>query len=160
MNVAIITHSLSGTTKEFADIIAAELAKNSHTVEQTLIETDPAVKSGGVNRCRKFTIKNLPDCSRYDIVFVGGPVWAFSASPVIIECLKNLKGIGGKKVVPFVTMGFPYEWLGGRSAISLMSKTAMAAGAAVHHPGVIIPKMFRNFKKNMREGAAKMTASV
>lgn len=49
-----------------------------------------------------------------------------------------------KKVLPFVTMGFPFAGMGGKAAIKHMSK-AIAEKNGNALPGIIIPKMFRKF---------------
>lgn len=159
MKIGIIVHSSTGTTKEFSNIIAHELKQNGHHVDQVLLETDVPITSGTIRKCKKFAISNMPDGSSYDIILVGGPVWAFSASPIIIDCIKRMKGLSQKKVIPFVTMFFPLKTMGGTSAVALMKKTARDAGAEVLS-GVIVPKAFHNFKKDMRTQAAAIAARL
>jgi flavodoxin len=159
VKIAIVVHSNTGTTRRFADRIAERLRTDGHTVELTQLETDVPVKSGTVRGHKRFSIINLPDCAAYDAVFVGGPVWAFSASPVIYEAVKALKGLSGKRVVPFVTMGFPLRFMGGTQAIGLLSTTARQAGAEVL-PGAIAPKMFHDQDREMKEGATSIAAQL
>ena len=104
---------------------------------------------------KDFKITNLPNGKEYDALLVGCPVWAFAASPVLAVAVKNLKNIKGKFVLPFVTMGFPFKGWGGNQAISSLEKTLGEAGAKVL-PGIIIPKMFHNFKKLMSDEAGKI----
>ena len=152
MNVGIIIHSKTGTTLKFGEIIAAELRQNGHTVEIVELATDIPVNGGSVRQSSKFKISNIPDCAKFDVILAGGPVWAFAASPVIIDCLKTLRNISGKKLLPIVTMGFPLPSMGGRQAIALMSNVAASNGADVL-PGVVISMMFHNHQSDMEKAA-------
>ncbi len=155
MNIGIIIHSKSGTTLRFGRLIAENLKEQNHIVDLTELRTDIPVNLGSVRQPKKFSIVNIPDCTKYNAILVGGPVWAFSASPVIIGCMKELKGISGKKLLPFVTMGFPFPFMGGSQAITLMSDTAAGLGAKVL-PGKIIPKLFRNYNLHMKKVASEI----
>lgn len=138
MLIGVVVHSHTGSTLDFADRIADKLRKKGHSVELTQLKTDGQVRP----RQKEVRIVNLPDCSRFDAVLVGGPVWAFDASPVIVTGIKSLKGVSGKKLLPFVTQSFPFESMGGTSAIETMRKAAEEVGAIVM-PGIIAPKLFR-----------------
>ena len=109
MHLGIIVYSQSGTTLRFGERIAARLREAGHAVDLVKLETDVPVKMGPAPN---FKIVNLPDGAKFDALLVGGPVWGFSASPVIVAGIKALKGIAGKKVLPFVTMGFPLPGMG------------------------------------------------
>lgn len=152
MKIGIIFHSKTGTTLGFAHLIGGTLREGGHQVELIDLQTDAPVNLGSVRSAPTFKVTNLPDGSSYDALLVGGPVWAFSASPVIYAAVKELKNIKDKKVLSFVTMGFPWPGMGGKQAIALLNKELAAAGAIVL-PGVIIPKMFHNYQKLMAEAA-------
>ncbi len=145
LKTAIIVHSQTGTTLEFAEHIAAQLREKKHSVDLVHLQTDPEIKSGSVRRTAPFKISNLPAVKDYSLILLGGPVWGFSASPIAIAALKKLGDLSGKKILPFVTMGFPHPALGGRKAIVMMSDKARESGATVL-PGKIIPKLFHDFK--------------
>lgn len=155
MKICIIVHSKTGTTLKFGEIIARKLQEKGHTVDLVRLETAGPVRPGSVRQAQKITITNMPDGAKYDVICAGGPVWGFSASPVIIECLKGLKNISGKKIVPFATMGFPFQGMGGSQAINLMSSVAENAGAAML-PGKVVTKMFHNSKKLMENAATEI----
>jgi len=155
MYIAIYYYSITGTTEEFASRIANALIKEKHHVEIVKIRTSVEVTGPG----QKFKIINEPDFSKFDIVLWGGPVWAFSACPVIIECIKKSKGLSDKKVIPFVTMGLPFKSFGGNRAINQISKTTMDMGAKVLF-ATIIPKLFHNFKKLMDEEVIKIASMI
>ncbi|MGE5606712.1 MAG: flavodoxin family protein [Bacteroidota bacterium] len=155
MKIGIIFHSKTGTTLGFGHLIGGTLREGGHQVELVDLQTDAPVNFGSVRSAPPFKVTNLPDGSKYEALLVGGPVWAFSASPVIYAAVKELKNIKGKKVLPFVTMGFPLPGMGGKQAIALLDKELTAAGAIVL-PGVIIPKMFHDYQKLMAETAQKI----
>jgi hypothetical protein len=62
-------------------MFAGSLRKKGHSVDVVEIKTDPSVNSGSARSHPKFSITNIPDCKKYDALLIGGPVWAFSASP-------------------------------------------------------------------------------
>lgn len=155
MKIGIIFHSKTGTTLGFGHLIGGMLREEGHQVELVDLQTDAPLNFGSVRSAPPFKVTNLPDGSKYDALLVGGPVWAFSASPVIYAAVKELKNIKGKKVLPFLTMGFPLLGMGGKQAIALLDKELTAAGAIVL-PGVIIPKMFHDYQKLMAKMAQKI----
>jgi flavodoxin len=157
MNIIIIVHSSTGTTRKFADRIADRLKEGGHNIKLTQIETDVPIKSGTVRSCAKFVITNLPDIKEYDAILLGGPVWGFSASPVIIACINALDDLKGKKVLPFVTMGFPFKFMGGNQAIGMMSRNAADKKATVL-PGVSVSKLFHDIEGDMDKAAASVSS--
>ena len=159
MNIAIIVHSKTGTTRKFADRIADRLKKDGHSINVIQIETDVLIESGSVRSCKRFSITNLPDIKAYDALLLGGPVWGFSASPVIVACMNALGDFGGKKVVPFVTQGFPFKFLGGKQAIGLMSRNAAEKKATVL-PGAIISKLFHDIEADMDKAADSIASTL
>ncbi|MEO0185603.1 MAG: flavodoxin domain-containing protein [candidate division WOR-3 bacterium] len=155
MHIGIIYYSLTGTTEEFANRIANGLIKEKHHVEVVKIKTNIEVKGPG----QKFEIQNNPDCSRFDFILFGGPVWAFSACPVVLQFIKQSIGLTGKKIIPFVTMGFPFKSLGGNNAINQINKAAKTVGAEVIS-GVIIPKLFHDYKKLMDKAVLEIVSKI
>lgn len=143
MLIGVLVYSHTGATLEFADRIAQRLRKKGHAVEMTEIKTDGEVRHRQKDDVR---LLNVPNCEKYDAVLVGGPVWGFTASPPTIACIRSLQGVSGKKLLPFVTMGFPFEWMGGTNAIEAMRKAAEGVGAIVM-PGMIAPKLFRRYSR-------------
>jgi flavodoxin len=129
MKAVVVVHSKTGSTLEFGNIIAEKLKEKGHSVDVVRLETDAPVDSNPRSQ-QKLKFTNLPDASRYDAVFAGGPVWGFSASPVIMQAVKEMK-LSGKKVLPFVTHGLPFAALGAKQSIEAMKKTAKDAGAEV-----------------------------
>jgi flavodoxin len=149
MKTIIIVHSSTGTTLNFAEDISDQLKKEKHDVKLVHLQTDPVIKGGSVPKTASIKFTNLPDIKDYELILLGGPVWGFSASPIAIAALEKLGKLSGKKILPFVTMGFPFPAMGGNRAISMMSDKAKELGATVL-PGKIIPKLFHNFKKQFK----------
>lgn len=156
MNIGIIVHSKTGTTLKLGNLFTEKLRQKGHSVEVTELKTDPPVDSGTVRNHPPFSLTNLPDCHKYDALLVGGPVWAFSASPVIFEAVKALKDVSGKKVMPFATEGFPFTFAGGKQAIGLMSRILAEKGANVL-PGKIVTSL--NREKMMEKAASEVASS-
>ena len=152
MKIAIIVHSLTGSTLQMAKLIEGKLVKAGHIVNLTQLQTNVPVKTGSIHQPMAFEITNLPDVTEFDAVIAGGPVWAFGPSTIAYKAISTLFGLKGKKLLPFVTMGFPLRGMGGTSAVKHMSKAAAENGAIVLQ-GVIVPKMFHNFELLMEQGA-------
>ncbi|MDD4362681.1 MAG: hypothetical protein PHD33_00515 [Atribacterota bacterium] len=159
MNTIIIVHSLSGTTLEFSEHIAAKLRENKHTVHLIHLQTDPVIKSGTVRHSIPFKFTNFPEIKEYELILLGGPVWAFSASPVVISALDKMEDLSGKKLLPFVTMGFFHPSLGGRQAINMISSKAREKGATIL-PGKIIPKLFHDFRNLFKVEAEDIVKNI
>jgi NAD(P)H dehydrogenase (quinone) len=152
MKIGIIVHSQTGTTLAFGQKIAGKLQGNGHTVELMELKTDGPVQPRATN----ISFLNIPDARPFDSLLIGGPVWAFSASPVVLAAIKKLPGISGKKVMPFVTMGFPLTGMGGKKAIKQMSEALVGAGALVL-PGKIVPKLLHNVSALMEKESLAIT---
>jgi NAD(P)H dehydrogenase (quinone) len=140
MNVVIVIHSQSGHTVMMARALAELLRKAGHEVAIELLRVRGKVHPGA----RGFSLRNTPEVEPYDMLLVGGPVWAFSASPVIMRFLSEVKSLKNKKAIPFVTMGFPFKALGGVQALRKMSDSLELSGAEVL-PGEAV---FYSFGKN------------
>jgi hypothetical protein len=119
------------------------------------LRIDPPDWQGSSRADPDFRILNMPDGNKYDALLFGGPVWGFSASPVILKCIKGMEGLKGKKVLPFITQGFPFAGLGGKRALGQMVKEAAGKGADVL-PGRSAQKMFHDMEKMMRKAASEV----
>jgi flavodoxin len=106
--VLIAYYSFEGNTK----FIAESMAK---AVKADLLEIKPVkeLKSKGLMKYfwggKQATMKEKPalrpigkDLSKYDTIFIGTPVWAFTFSPPIRSFLSQ-KGLQGKKIALFAT---------------------------------------------------------
>ncbi len=149
MKISVIVHSKTGTTRRFAEKIAEKLRSQGHETKLVQLEPDKPVNPDS----KEFAITNAPDCSGFDVVLAGGPVWAFAASPVIHRFLTNSPDINGKRVIPFVTAGLPFRFLGANRALKQMTADATQAGARVEH-GAAVLGFFHNRELEMEQGAS------
>jgi len=129
MNIAIVIHTSSGHTLKFAQAIRDKLVSLGHEADLTGLRTVGAVTAGLLPLTRvNFTIKNPPELEGFDTVLVGGPVWGFKASPVIMRYLaEDVQNLKGKRALSFVTMSMA----GGGKALRMMNGELEAAGAEV-----------------------------
>ena len=111
----VVYFSWGGTTKELAGQIQKSTGADIFRLEPdepypssytptTKVAKDELDK----NIYRK--VKESPDLSGYDTVFVGAPVWWHTAPMIVQGWLKdNEKNLSGKTVVPFVTYASTYR---------------------------------------------------
>ncbi len=116
MKTLVTYFSASGVTrnaaKQLADIIGADLfeivpeqlytdadldwrdKKSRSTIEMSDKTSRPAIKDGG----------KVPNFNQYDVVYVGFPIWWYTA-PTIINTFIEANDFTGKTIVPFATSG-------------------------------------------------------
>lgn len=108
----IIYYSLTGKTKEIALQIQALTNADIYEIKpKEEIKQNPAlyliskkqISSGKYPEI----INDFPDISKYNTIFVGSPVWWYTAAPVMLEFLKEFD-FQNKNVVPFSTQGSNY----------------------------------------------------
>lgn len=154
MKIAIVLHSQSGHTARFAKIIASKFNENGHDADVKLLRT-----TGNVAPFKKnFELRNPPDINEYDAALFGGPVWAFSASPVIMKYLSQLNSFKGKKAASFATMGFPFLWMGGNQAIKAMDNSLECCGADILK-GEVVPYHFKANTERLNKAADRLFKS-
>ncbi|MBR2081572.1 MAG: flavodoxin [Elusimicrobiaceae bacterium] len=90
--------------------------KNSRS---TLEMKDPA--------CRPAITLPVPDVQKYDVVFVGFPVWWYR-EPSIIDTFMEACDFTGKKVVPFATSGTSGIGDSGKNMQKLASSAIVETG--------------------------------
>jgi flavodoxin len=154
MNICIIVHSQTGTTLQFAELLSEKLRVRGNSVDLIQLRTNVPVIAGSVKHPTDFNITNLPDISDYDAVIAGGPVWSFSASPVIYKAITILPGLRGKKFLPFVTMSAAIAGTG-TSSLKVMSDAAEKLGAETL-PGVVISKLLTDIDAVFKREAEKV----
>ena len=143
MKIGIVIHSQSGATANVAKKLDAALTARGHDVDTTLLRTAGRVKP----RNTSFEIRNAPPAEPFDAIVVGGPVWAFTISPVILKYAKGLGKLTGKKALCFVTKGLPFAWTGGNNALRVLENGVSISNATIC-PGAIINTV------NARSGTA------
>jgi flavodoxin len=127
MKLIIVVHTQSGHTGECARAVAERFRNAGHDVDISMLRTVGAVSP----RSTKFDLKNPPEINEYDGVIFGAPVWAFTASPVIMKYLGGLKNMKGKKALNFVTKGLPFNWTGGTQALKAMDNEVETTNGTV-----------------------------
>lgn len=108
----IIYYSLTGKTKDIAQQIQS-------LTNGTLYEIKPKeeIKQGAslyLTSKKQISsgdypeiMNDFPDITEYDTIFVGSPIWWYTAAPVVLEFLKEFD-FQNKNVVPFSTQGSNY----------------------------------------------------
>ena len=124
MKIGIIIYSQTEHTYYVANKLKEKLLNSGHSVKIERLNPVGKVHPG----IKEIEFENIPDIKDYDLVIFGSPVWAFSLCPVLKFYLNNLSSLENKKVICFVTMGFPFEWMGGKNAISQMEKLCKSKG--------------------------------
>jgi flavodoxin len=152
MKVAFVIHSETGHTAKFARAIAAKFNENGHDTDITMLRTSGRVRPRAT---AGFQIRNAPELDEFDVMLFGGPVWGFSASPVILEYLCDLKGLNGRKVMSFATMGLPFKQLGGNRMLKDMDEQLEASGGKVL-PGEVLWYPFWVNKTKMAEAVERI----
>jgi flavodoxin len=158
MNIGIIVHSHSGHTAAMAKAIAGRFRSANHEVDIIPLMTSGLHKPGS----RNFTISNTPeegDMNSYEAILFGGPVWGLKASPVIMEYLRWLKKLSGKKTLCFVTKGLPWKSFGGNQALRAMNEELKASGCTVL-PGEILHYFFGFNKRKLQEAVERIFENV
>ena len=133
MKIGIILHSQSGTTAKVARVISSLLTDKGYDVDTHLLRTIGKVSPGSSS----FELKNIPETDGYECLILAGPVWAFSASPVIMKYINQLGRLNDKKALCFVTKGLPFQWTGGTRALNTMESELALSGAEIL-PGAIL----------------------
>jgi len=133
MKIGIVIHSYTGNTLLVAEKIRRELEQKGHCVEINRVEAldeDPS-------KTEDIKIKTSPEIYQYDMVIFGAPVRAFSVSPAMALYLGQLNSMQDKKALCFVTQALPFEWMGGKRAISQMKKALYLKYADIPDTGII-----------------------
>ena len=108
----IIYYSLTGKTKDIALQIQSLTngtlyeIKPKEEIKQgpsLYITSKKQISSGNYPEI----INDFPNAEEYDTIFVGSPIWWYTAAPVVLEFLKEFD-FQNKNVVPFSTQGSNY----------------------------------------------------
>ncbi|MDR3247603.1 MAG: flavodoxin [Treponema sp.] len=107
MKTAVVYYSYDGST-----VAVAEFLKNSLQADVFRVETQDEKKRGGLAKYiwggRQVFTNAKPDLkplafnpADYDLLIIGGPVWASSPAPALVSYLSSAK-LGGKKLALFL----------------------------------------------------------
>lgn len=148
MKIGIIVYSQTGNTYSVAQRLQEKLTAAGHVAQIERVvpvgEVHPGVKN--------LTFERLPEADIYDALIFAAPVQAFSLSVAMSVYLRQLSALGNKKNACFVTMAFPYPWLGGNRAIAQMKKICESKGGKICGTGIV------NWSNKQRE--AQITGLV
>ena len=108
----VIYYSLTGRTKDIA--LQIQKFTNADIYE---IKTKEEIKQGPslyITSKKQISSQNYPDIindfpniEEYDTIFVGSPIWWYTATPAVLKFLKEFD-FKNKNVVPFSTQGSNY----------------------------------------------------
>jgi menaquinone-dependent protoporphyrinogen IX oxidase len=120
MKILIVYYSRTGLTKKVATSISTALnAKGFSTNKGSTVDLDEIIdakkRSGAIgyvkagkdamqNKLTKIAYVNNP--KEYDLVIIGGPVWAWTVTPAVRTYIdKNIDTLKTKKIAFFATQG-------------------------------------------------------
>jgi len=127
MKAGIVYHSQTGTTRDFAEKVAAGMRARGHAVDVIVIEPEGEVRPHQSD----VKLKRNPEYGGYDALLIGGPIWAFGMSPVAVAFADGLRDFPGKVILPFATMGAPVAIMGGIQGMAKMRRCLRKSGATV-----------------------------
>ena len=114
MKTLVAYFSATGTTeavaKDLAEVTGATLYEIKPEVKYTAADLDWTVKTSRSSvemqdrNSRPAIVKDLEDADSYDVIYIGFPVWWYTA-PTIINTFIEAYGFKGKTVVFFATSG-------------------------------------------------------
>ena len=114
MKTLVAYFSATGTTeavaKDLAEVTGATLYEIKPEVKYTAEDLDWTVKTSRSSAemqdrsSRPAIVKDLADADSYDVVYVGFPVWWYTA-PTLINTFIETYGFKGKTVIFFATSG-------------------------------------------------------
>lgn len=140
MKILIVYYSMSGITKKVVEIFKEKLKKN-FSVEIFELQTEPKLSEKNIKS--EFKIVSYPSIENFDMIIVGGPVWAFGINYPVLTFLKQLSKIEEKNFILFVTMGFPFAWMGGNRAIKMMKEIIESKKGKIKYT-FCLNRMFKN----------------
>jgi hypothetical protein len=141
MKIGIIVYSQTGNTYSVAQRLQEKLSIAGHSANIERVAPVGEVHPGMKN----LMFKTLPETGIYDALVIAAPVQAFSLSVPMSIYLRQLSELGNKKIACFVTMAFPYPWLGGNHAIAQMKKICESKNGKVCGTGIV------NWSNKLRE---------
>lgn len=133
MNIQLIVHSQTGNTLFVANALKSAVESINPDITLTHVEANNEREMN----LSKVAISSIPDCTEADLIVLGGPVRGASPSPAILKTISSLGSLEGKKCVVFTTEFFPFDWMGGKRAVTMMEKELTARGAQVTRNAII-----------------------
>ncbi len=132
--ILIAYYSYSGNTKEVAEAIQKQTGgdlfeiKAEGTYPGSYREMTRQVQQELRDGFRPRLTATVDDISRYDIIFIGSPVWWGTITPQVSSFMES-HDLAGKTVVPFITHG------GGGAMNTVKDMTTACKGCRVQSDG-------------------------
>lgn len=128
MKVVLAVYTKSGNSALVARAVAERLRAKGHDADVQMLKVVGDVYPGA----KQVAFERVPSLEGCDALVLGGPVWAFRASPPLTVFVAGLSDtVKGKKAIVFVTHGLPFMFAGPRRALRLLSQGLRRRGAAV-----------------------------
>jgi flavodoxin len=110
MKSVIVYYSFSGNTKKVAEILAEHLRKKSEvdTIELKAPDESKSFFRQALRALVKTKAKTEAvnvGMSKYGLICIGSPVWAFGPAPAMNTFLSQCEGLEGKDAIVFTTYG-------------------------------------------------------
>lgn len=113
-NVLVAYFSASGVTRATAEKLSAavkadlfeirpETPYTASDLDWTNKHSRSTLEMQDVN-CRPALAADVPEIAKYDVVFVGFPIW-WGREPSVIDSFVEAHDLSGKRVIPFCTSG-------------------------------------------------------
>ncbi len=111
-NSVVLYFSATGTTKKIAERIASKsgselieiIPKVAYTSDDLNYNSDCRANREQNDSNARPEIKNTIDISKYDVIYLGYPIW-WGTNPKIILTLLDTYDFTGKTIIPFCTSG-------------------------------------------------------
>lgn len=154
MKIGILVYSYTGNTLYVAQKMK-ETWSDKHIVN---IERINSINDQEPN-VNNIVLKNIPDLSTYDTLVFASPVNGFSLAPVMKAYLKQIEHVSSKRIFAFVTMFFPFNWMGGNQAINNVMSLLETKGLKLQNKGIIHWKK-QNREKQIEDLIASFSNSI
>ena len=148
--VLVAYFSATGTTKRIADMLAESVGakvfeivpKQFYTNEDLDWTNDNSRSSQEMKdrTCRPEIESRVRDMEKYDVVFIGFPIWWYR-EPSIIDTFVEKHNFDGKIIVPFATSGGSPIADSYKGIKELAPKAKKVEHGKVFEPGVEIPEL-------------------
>jgi flavodoxin len=155
MNIGIFIHSQSGHTSTLGMAIVHKLREEGHDVDIELLRSLKRARP----LMKHVELKNAPKIDGYDVIMLGGPVWAFHPSPLLLSLIDEIPHLKNKRALCFVTTGFPGKFSGGKSVLRKIDAKLDALGATVLKGEPYCWGLWLD-KKRMEQAARKICNAV
>ena len=127
MKRMIVLYSKTGNTLNVGNLLRETLKCDLKEVKAQ--SDDPNIQSP--------VLVQIPDITSYDHVILGTPVHSFLPSKVMSAYLNQLPDLKGKTIDLFVTHLFPFNWMGGYTALKQMKKIIEGKQGVVRKTSIV-----------------------